>query len=301
MGKEISVASAAARAAFAAADEALDEPLSALCFGGPIERLSLTANTQPAIVATSAAILAALRERWPSLPEPACAAGHSLGEYSALCAAGVLSLADAVRVCRVRGEAMQQAVPASEGAMAAVMALDGDQVSLLCARVSEQLPSRVVSPANYNAPTQTVIAGHSDAVARVGALAREQGGKVITLNVSAPFHCALMAPARDALDRALAEVAIGAPRFEVWANVDAEPKRDAAAVRRALSEQVDRPVQWAETIRRMRHAGITHAIEIGPGRVLAGLARRIDKQLRVMSVSTPAAIEKLGEAMRMSD
>jgi [acyl-carrier-protein] S-malonyltransferase len=294
MGKDVFDASPAARAVLAGADEALGERLTDLCFAGPIETLTLTANTQPAIVAVSAAILAALRERWPSLPPPACAAGHSLGEYAALHAAGAFQLADVVRVTRQRGRAMQEAVPAGVGAMAAVMSVDGDALAALCREVEAET-GQVVSCANFNAPGQTVIAGHADAVARAGERAKERGGKVIPLNVSAPFHCALMAPVRQDLERALAAATLAAPRFPVLANVDAEPRGQAPDVARALVEQVDNPVQWVRTIERMRDLGVTHALEIGPGKVLAGLVKRIAKGVEVHNVSGVEAIEKIGK------
>ena len=292
MGQDVFEGSPAARAAYQQADDALGEELSSLCFRGPMDRLTLTANTQPAIMATSAALLAALRERYPDLPTPTCAAGHSLGEYSALHAAGVMTLADAVRTCRVRGRAMQEAVPAGKGAMAAVMNLDGERVQAICQQASDG--EEQVGCANFNAPSQTVIAGHAGAVRRASDLAAAEGGKAIPLKVSAPFHCGLMSPAREPLRLALSDAQLGAPEFPVLANVDAEPKPTAAAVVDALVEQVDHPVQWVRTIERLRALGVTHALEIGPGRVLTGLARRIDKSLLVLSVGGLQAIDKVG-------
>jgi [acyl-carrier-protein] S-malonyltransferase len=297
MGKDVYEASAAARAVYDAADAALGERLSGLCFDGPLDVLTQTANTQPAIVATCSALLAAARERLgEALPAPACAAGHSLGEYSALVAAGALSLPDAVRACRVRGKAMQEAVPEGQGAMAAVMNLEGDAVAEVCAGVSRD--GHVVSCANFNADSQTVIAGHRAAVLAASAAAQEKGGKVIPLNVSAPFHCALMAPARAPLSEALGRMTVSAPAFPVLANVDAEPKTDPAAIVAALEQQVDSPVRWVATIRRMRQLGVTHALELGPGRVLAGLARRIDRELAVLSVYNVESIEKIDGFLR---
>jgi [acyl-carrier-protein] S-malonyltransferase len=293
MGKEVCAQSAAARAVFERADAALSEQLSTLCFEGPLDALTLTANTQPAIVTTSMALLAALRERCPNLAAPACAAGHSLGEYSALCAAGALALEDAVRITRVRGKAMQEAVPPGEGAMAAVMNVADDVLAAVCAEASGG--GGVVSPANFNAPGQTVIAGSAAAVERAGALAKEKGGKVIPLNVSAPFHCALMEPARRAVEQALASTTVAAAAFDVLANVDAAPKPDATAIRGALVRQVDSPVQWVRTIEAMRDRGVTHLLEIGPGKVLAGLVKRIDKKLAVANVSDAASLDKIGE------
>lgn len=298
MGQDVFEASPAARRVFGQADDALSEPLSRLCFEGPLDSLTLTANTQPALLATSCALLAALRERWPALPEPLCAAGHSLGEYSALVGAGALGLPDAVRICRLRGQAMQDAVPAGHGAMSAVLGIEGDLVAELCAHARAE--GEIVRPANYNSPDQTVIAGHAAAVARAGVLARAKGAKVIPLKVSAPFHCELMAPARERLRGALHALAVAEPRFPVIANVDAEPKLAPTAIRDALVSQVDSPVQWRRGVERMAALGVTHALEIGPGRVLAGLVKRIDRSLRVLAVDSVGAIEKIGEFIGLS-
>jgi [acyl-carrier-protein] S-malonyltransferase len=296
MGKDVYSASESAREVYRAADAALGEAISSLCFDGPLETLTQTANTQPAIVATCAALLAAAQERL-DLPDPACAAGHSLGEYSALVAAGALALGDAVKACRVRGEAMQAAVPEGEGAMAAVMNLDGPAVTETCEAASD---AGIVSCANFNSASQTVIAGSKAGVRRAIELAKERGGKVIPLNVSAPFHCALMAPAREPLKKALEATNVRAPRFPVIANVDASEKTDPDAVIDALVRQVDNPVRWVETIENMRAEGVTHALEFGPGRVLAGLARRIDRGLKVLSVNSAESIDKI-EAFLESD
>ncbi|HEX7664623.1 MAG TPA: ACP S-malonyltransferase, partial [Polyangiaceae bacterium] len=211
MGKEIFEASAAARAVFEEADSALGEKLSKLVFEGPIEELTLTANAQPAIVTTSIALLAALREKLPEIEAPAFAAGHSLGEYSALVSAGALSLSDAVRLVRARGRAMQEAVPAGVGAMAAIMGMEPDPVREVCKEAS--IDGEVVSPANFNAPGQIVIAGHKGAVARASELVGARKGKAIALNVSAPFHCALMAPAARVVEDKLASVTVNVPKF----------------------------------------------------------------------------------------
>ena len=295
MGKDFYEESPAARRVFDEADAALREPLSKLCFDGPLETLTLTANTQPAVLAASCAILAALRERCPSLPVPVCAAGHSLGEYSALVAAGALTLPAAARMCRLRGKAMQDAVPAGVGAMSAIMGIAGDAVAEVCAQASGD--GEIVSPANFNAPEQTVIAGHASAVGRAGVLARARGAKVIPLRVSAPFHCTLMAPARDRVAAGLRDTPLRAPAFPVIANVDAEPKRDADAIRQALVQQVESPVQWLRTVERMSALGVTHALEIGPGKVLAGLVKRIDRHMKVLSVDAAGSIEKAIEFM----
>ncbi|MEO7113486.1 MAG: ACP S-malonyltransferase [Polyangiaceae bacterium] len=288
MGKDAFDASPAARAIFQQADDALDEKLSKLIFEGPIDQLTLTANAQPALVTVSCALLATLKERIPNLAPPAFAAGHSLGEYSALVAAGALTLGDAVRLVRARGQAMQEAVPAGVGAMAAVMGLDSDPVRAICKDAS--IDGEIVSPANFNAPGQIVIAGHKKAVARASELVSAQKGKAIQLNVSAPFHCALMAPAARVVEEKLKSVDVKALAFPIIANVDAQPNRDPSRVKDLLIRQVDGPVRWEESIRFMHENGITKALEIGPGKVLAGLARRIAKEITVTSVSDVATV-----------
>ena len=289
MGKAVCEASAAARRAFDEADAALGEPISRLCFEGPIETLTLTAVTQPAIVATSSALVAAIREAHPGLV-PAFAAGHSLGEYSALVAAGALTVPEAVRLCRLRGQAMQDAVPQGQGAMAAIMGLDPQAIEAVCAEAAE---GEVVSPANFNAPGQIVIAGHAGAVARASQVVAGRGGKAIPLKVSAPFHCALMRPAAVRLAPDLQALAVRPLAFPVIANVDAEPNVDPARVVELLLRQIDGPVQWVRTIERMAAEGVTHALEIGPGKVLAGLVKRIAKQIKVLNVSDPEAVSKV--------
>ncbi len=297
MGRAVADRFASARAVFSAADAALGEPISRLCFEGPIEDLTLTANTQPALVATSTAIAAALRERWPDLPSPTCAAGHSLGEYSALVATGAFSVADAIRIARVRGTAMQAAVPPGVGAMAAIMGLDDAGVAALCEQAAQ---GEVVSPANFNAPGQIVIAGHAAAVARARELAAARGGKAIALKVSAPFHCALMRPAADRLAAELAKTHVEPLAFPVVANVDAEPNADPARVAALLVRQVDGPVKWAKSIEHIASLGVTHALEIGPGKVLAGLVKRIAKQITVLSINDVEAIERAREFLSQS-
>ena len=288
MAKDVVSASAAAREVFARADEALGEPLSRLILEGPEDKLTLTANAQPAIVATSCAVLAAIRERLPSLPLPAFGAGHSLGEYSALVAAGALSLEDAVRTVRARGLAMQDAVPPGTGAMAAVMGIEPAKLLEVCAAAAQD---QVVSPANFNAPGQIVVAGHAAAVNRVVELVAAEKGKAILLKVSAPFHCALMAPAARVVDAKLGEVTIKAPAFPIVANVDAQANYGAARVRPLLVGQVDGAVRWDESVRLMASSGVDRALEIGPGKVLAGLVKRIAKDLRVLSVGDVASLD----------
>jgi [acyl-carrier-protein] S-malonyltransferase len=287
MGRDLFTSSAAARGVFERADSALGEKLSTLMFEGPAETLTLTANAQPAILTVSCAVLAAIREIVPALTLPALMAGHSLGEYSALVAAESISLEDAVRLVRARGLAMQNAVAPGVGAMTAILGVDREKVEALCALARRD---DVVAPANFNAPGQIVIAGHSAAVARAGDLAAAQNGRVKPLNVSAPFHCALMAPAARALEAELARVAIAAPRCPVVANFDAKPNADAARVKTLLVRQVDGAVRWEESVRLMALSGVTHALEIGPGKVLSGLVKRIAKEIKVLSVGDLASL-----------
>ena len=300
MGKDLIEASPAARDVFARADAALGEPLSKIILEGPEDQLTLTANAQPALVTMSSAVLAALRERHPDLPAPRFAAGHSLGEYSALVAAGALSLEDAVRVVRARGRAMQGAVPPGEGAMAAIMGVDASRLESICREVAEEAdadgkPYGVVSCANFNAPGQIVIAGAAKAVARVGVRAGEEKGKAIPLKVSAPFHCALMAPAATALAAELEKVDVKPLAFPVVANVDARPNTDPGRVKELLVRQVDGAVRWEQAVRLMHMEGITHAIEIGPGKVLAGLGRRIAKDMKILSIGDAAGLDGLAD------
>ena len=298
MGRGLAESSPEARAVFDAADRALaddDVTLSSLCFQGPAESLVLTANTQPAILATSLACLAALRARLPSL-EPVMLAGHSLGEYSALVAAGALDLATAVRLLRLRGAAMQEAVPPGVGAMAAVIGLDDDAVTSLCAEVAAET-GRVVQAANFNCPGQVVVAGHADAVDRVRERATERGGKTLPLHVSAPFHCALMEPAAARLDLALAAIAPWPLRVPVVANVDGAPNLDASRVRELLVRQVAGTVRWSSCVRAMLDAGVDTFIELGPGKVLSGLIKRVQRGVRVLSVSDPASLDAAAAAL----
>lgn len=289
MGKGVAEASPAAHKVFEQADEALGSSIAKLCFEGPMADLTLTTNTQPAIVTTSSALVAALRERHPALPAPSFAAGHSLGEYSALVAAGALDLADAVRICRLRGAAMQDAVPEGEGAMAAMMGLDGDAIAAICAEAAE---GQVVSAANFNAPGQIVIAGHAAAVDRAMKIAQTKGGRGVPLKVSAPFHSALMKPAAVRLSTALDAITVRPLAFPVLANVDGEPNIDPEKVRGLLVAQVDSTVQWVKTIERLAAEGVTHALEIGPGKVLAGLVKRIARSIKVHNVSDLASLDQ---------
>jgi len=287
MGKALAEAHAVCRTTFDEADAALGEPLSRLCFEGPEDQLQLTENTQPAILAVSVATWRLLAQQGL---RPAFVAGHSLGEYSAHVAAGTLAFADALRIVRRRGRYMQEAVPVGEGAMAAVLGLDADEVEAACVDAAE---GDVVSAANINAPGQIVIAGSRAAVDRAGARAKAMGAKrVIPLKVSAPFHCALMRPAEARLAPELRGLAVSAPGIPVVANVDGEPRRDAAAAIEALVRQVSRPVQWQAVMQRLASEGVRTYVEVGPGTVLSGLVRKIVADATVFNtdgdLGTPA-------------
>jgi [acyl-carrier-protein] S-malonyltransferase len=291
MGKALAEAFPVCRDVFAEADAAVGEPLSQLCFEGPEERLQLTENTQPAILAASVATCRLVESRGV---RPAFAAGHSLGEYAAHVAAGTLSFADALRTVRRRGQFMQEAVPVGEGAMSAILGLDGPAVFAVCDQARGELAGRVVSPANLNAPGQVVIAGHADAVARAGEIAKAGGAKrVIPLAVSAPFHCALMRPAEDRLAPLLRGLAVQEPRIPVVANVDALPKRSAAEAVEALIRQVSSPVRWEDVVTRLVAEGVQTFVELGPGTVLAGLIKKIDRRVSVISVGAPGDLDAL--------
>lgn len=295
MGKALADAFPICRQTFAEADEALAEPLSRLCFEGPEEKLLLTENTQPAVLTAS---IAAWRLAESRGVRAAFAAGHSLGEYSAHVAAGTLSFGDALHTVRRRGQYMQQAVPVGDGAMSAILGSDEEAVAAACADARRELPGRVVSPANLNAPGQIVIAGHADAVARAGELARARGAKrAIPLPVSAPFHCALMKPAEERLAPDLRALTTAPPRFPVVANVDAEPKRDAASSIEALIRQVSAPVRWEQVVRRLIAEGVGTFVELGPGTVLSGLIRKIERGVTVCNIEDPGGLDALVSAL----
>ena len=289
MGKALAAQHPVCRETFEEADDALGEPLSRLCFEGPADALTLTANTQPAVLAVSIAVYRLLASRGV---RPAMLAGHSLGEYSAHVAAGTLSFADALRTVRRRGQYMQEAVPVGDGAMAAVLGLDADAVAQACA---DAAGGEVVSPANLNAPGQVVIAGAHAAVERAAARARELGARrVLPLPVSAPFHCALMRPAQARLEPELRALVGSDPEVPVVANVDAEPKRDAASAIDALVAQVSAPVRWEAVVRRLAASGVQLWVEAGPGAVLTGLIRKIERRADAAAVGDPegaAALE----------
>ena len=288
MGQALAAAFPVCRETFEQADDALGEPLSRLCFEGPADQLTLTANTQPAVLAVSVAVYRLLASRGV---QPALLAGHSLGEYSAHVAAGTLGFADALRTVRRRGLYMQEAVPVGHGAMAAVLGLDAEKVEQACAEAAE---GEVVSPANLNAPGQVVIAGARAAVSRAGARARELGARrVLPLPVSAPFHCALMRPAQARLEPELRALVVSDPAVPVVANVDAEPRRDAPAAIDALVEQVSAPVRWEAVVRRLSASGVRLYVEVGPGAVLAGLIKKIDRAAGAVSVGDPDGVAAL--------
>ncbi len=287
MGKALADAFPEARAVFAEADDALGLPLSRLCFEGPEAELQLTANTQPAILAASVAALRVLRSRGA---RPDWVAGHSLGEYSALVAGRAMELKDALVTVRRRGQYMQEAVPAGEGAMAAIIGLDLTAVETACRDAAQ---GQVVSPANMNGPGQVVIAGHASAVERASAACRGAGArKVVRLAVSAPFHCVLMAPAQDRLAVDLAKVVFRDTGVPLVNNVGARVVRTAQECREGLVRQVSAPVRWQEVVERLAAEGVTTFVEVGPGTVLIGLVRRIAKGAKLLHVEDPASLEK---------
>jgi [acyl-carrier-protein] S-malonyltransferase len=293
MGRALSEAAAESRAVFDEADAALGSPLSRLCFEGPEDQLQLTANTQPAILAASVAAARALAARGV---EPQWVAGHSLGEYSALVVAGVLSLRDAVVAVRRRGQYMQEAVPVGEGAMAAILALDLAAIEQACREAAQ---GQVVSPANINSPGQVVIAGHAAAVDRASELCKKAGAKrAIRLPVSAPFHCALMKPAQERLARDLDGITFSAPKVPLVNNVDATVVRAAEVCRDGLVRQVSGTVRWQESVERLVKEGVDTFVEVGPGTVLSGLIKKIDRGVRVLSVEDPASLETTAAALQ---
>ena len=292
MGRALADAFPIVRETMAEADEALGESLSGLCFEGPAERLVLTENTQPAILAVSVASFRLLASRGLT---PAFVAGHSLGEYSAHVAAGTIAFADALRIVRRRGRYMQEAVPVGEGAMAAILGLDAETVAQACAEAAQ---GDVVSPANLNAPGQVVIAGSKAAVARASARAKELGAKrAIPLPVSAPFHCALMRPAEARLAPELRALAVADPSVPVVANVDAEVKRTASEGIEALVKQVSAPVRWEAVMRRLASEGVHKYVEVGPGTVLTGLGRKILKDAAFANLEEPSGLDAVAALM----
>jgi [acyl-carrier-protein] S-malonyltransferase len=273
----------ASRSTFAEADDALGFPLSEIIFGGPDDELVKTAVTQPAMLAASIAALRAVEAELGRPLSPCCYAGHSLGEYTALAASGVLSLRDAVILVHRRGALMQEAVPLGSGAMSAILGMDMDAVRSIC---DESEQGEICTPANVNAPNQIVISGDAGAVRRAGTAAKERGAaKVIPLKVSAPFHCARMMPAADRLRDEFAALSWKSPSAPIIANVDASPKRSVDSIRTALYEQTYSPVLWSDGVTAMSNAGVGLFVEIGPGSVLTGLIKRIVKGVKTVSVS----------------
>jgi [acyl-carrier-protein] S-malonyltransferase len=293
MGRALTLAFGESREVFAEADAALGFALSRLCFEGPEAELQLTANTQPAILAAS---IAALRPFLARGVRPDWVAGHSLGEYSALVAAGSLSLADALRTVRRRGQYMQEAVPVGTGAMAAILGRELAKVEAAC---DEAAQGEVVSPANVNSPGQVVIAGHAAAVERASTLCKANGAKrAVPLPVSAPFHCALMQPAQDRLAPELAALSFSDPVTPLVNNVDAEVVRDGAVCRAGLVRQVSGAVRWQESVERFVREGVTTFVEVGPGHVLGGLVKKIAKEARVLHVNDPGSLEATVAALQ---
>jgi [acyl-carrier-protein] S-malonyltransferase len=289
MGRALADAFPEARQVWAEADEALGESLSGLCWDGPEDQLGLTANTQPAILTASIAALRVLEAHTDLRPKAAL--GHSLGEISALVAVGSLRFETAVRLARFRGRAMQAAAPEGSGAMAAVLGLSEDEVEDLCTRAST--PTEVVCPANLNGGGQVVVAGHRAAVDRLTELGHAAEARIIPLKVSAPFHCPLMQPAAEQLDAWLAEIEIAELRAPVISCVDAEPNSARDRVRGLLVAQVTHRVRWEESVRKAMHIGCTQALEIGHGKVLRGLNRRIDKSFKVFNLGEPQELAAL--------
>lgn len=286
MGKDLFDNFPSARQVFEEADEALGFSLSEMCFNGTPEDLALTANTQPAILTTSVAAFRAMEAE--GFPLPDFVAGHSLGEYSALVAAGALSFADAVRTVRKRGTYMQEAVPVGVGAMAAILGLPLETVEIACDEAAE---GEVCSPANINSPAQIVIAGNTEAVDRAIELLKERGAKrAIKLNVSAPFHCDLMFPAQERLEEDLAKIEFRDLRFPIIENVSSDPNTKAERVRTALTEQVSSPVRWAQSVEYLLAAEVGTFVEVGAGKVLCGLVRQINRDVRCLNVENAESL-----------
>ena len=297
MGAELAAAFPTAREVFEEVDDALGQRLSTLMFEGPGEELILTENAQPAIVAVSLAVVRVLeRDGGLRLAEKArFVAGHSMGEYSALGATGALSVADAVRLVKRRGRAMQEAVPVGEGAMAALIGLDLEAARQVAEAAAQD---EVCVPANDNAPGQVVVSGHRSAVERAVEIAPDKGARrAVMLPVSAPFHCPLMAPAADVMAEALAEVTMLPPRLALVANVTAAPVAEPETIRSLLVQQVTAMVRWRESVLRMKEEGVETLVELGAGKVLSGLIRRIDRDLKAVAVGTPDEIEELGKVL----
>jgi [acyl-carrier-protein] S-malonyltransferase len=291
MGRDLAATFPCARAVFDEVDEALGQTLSAVIWEGPKDTLTLTENAQPALMAVSMAAMAVLKHEFglDLAKVVAVVAGHSLGEYSALAAAGTFSIADTARLLKIRGRAMQAAVPVGEGAMVALLGVDLATARVIAAQAAQ---GQVCDVANDNDPTQIVLSGHTAAIERVADVGKAHGlRRAVMLPVSAPFHCALMQPAADAMAHALSEVTMHKPRVPVIANVTAAPVSDPAAIRANLVAQVTGTVRWRETVLALPGLGVTHVIEVGAGKVLTGLVRRIEKSLNTLNVGAPADVE----------
>ena len=288
MGKELFENFSSARDIFEEAGDALHYSISRLCFKGPEEALKLTENTQPAVLTTSIAALKVLEGEKGLTPQ--YTAGHSLGEYSALVASGALCFSETVRIVRLRGKFMQEAVPVGEGAMAAVLGMEREQVEKLCEEVSS---GDVLCAANFNCPGQIVIAGHSKAVERAIVRIKEEGKKAVPLPVSAPFHSPLMKPAGERLEKALEEISVSDLKIPVVTNVEAEVNSSAERVRGLLVAQVSSPVRWEESMRKMVEKGVEEVVEIGPGKVLSGLMKRIDNRVETRNIEDLQTLKKI--------
>ena len=296
MGRDLAEAYPAAKAVFDEVDEALGEKLSQLIWEGEADELTLTQNAQPALMATSLAAMRALEAEGVSVEAASMVAGHSLGEYSALAAAGALSVADTARLLRTRGRAMQEAVPVGVGAMAALLGMDLEGAKALAADAAGE---QVLQAANDNDPSQVVISGHKEAVERAVEMAKERGAKrAMLLPVSAPFHCALMEPAAKVMEEALAGVEIAAPKVPLVANVRAGAVSDPAEIRALLVEQVTGSVRWRESVEQMVADGVTEFWEIGAGKALSGMIRRINREAATRTVGTPDEVKAAAEALQ---
>ncbi len=301
MGKDLAGAFGAAREVFEEIDDALGEKLSKLMFEGPLDDLTLTQNAQPAIMGVSLAVVRTLKSEFDVDVASAAqfVAGHSLGEYSALAAADAIDLTSAVRLLRRRGEAMQRAVPVGEGAMSALLGIEPDQAAKVTAETVDALGGDAVcAVANDNGGGQVVISGSAEAVKAAGELAVEQGAKrAMRLPVSAPFHCSLMKPAADEMEEALAQVTIAPPRVPVIANVTVQPVSDPAQIQTLLVEQVTAMVRWRETIEFLKPNGVETAVEVGAGKILTGMAKRIDRELTLVNVGKPEELESFAKSL----
>jgi len=288
MGKEFYENFSTARQIFEEADDTLHLSISEICFKGPEEALKLTENTQPAVLTTSIAALKVLQMEKGMAPQ--FTAGHSLGEYSALVASGALTFSEAVKIVRLRGRFMQEAVPIGEGAMAAILGMKQEQVEKICEEVSF---GDILTPANFNCPGQIVIAGHSKAVERAIEKVKQEGKKAVLLPVSAPFHSPLMKPAGERLEKALEEISVSDLKIPVVTNVEAEVNRSKDRVKELLVAQVSNPVRWEESMRKIIEKGIEQVLEIGPGKVLSGLMKRIDHHVEYKNLEDLQSLKKL--------